>query len=573
MDYIKQFEIELDKDVYYAGETLSGCVLVQNIENVKVQGIRLVLRGKAHVEWRISKAGERRTVRDDEYYIDEKKVVWGKDKHEDGGIPIMPRGNHRYNFQFKLPESALPSSFESKIGTIRYYIRMTMDIPYSSSPQGIKYFTIVGPHIDCMDDKYLTPTRASDKRNSCCLCCNRGPVSLQAELERSAYCCGENIRLKTTIQNGSAQNVWLFCKLVQHVDFFINKGVLGLSKTVSHRVWEYQGDTVTPDHCEKFDNLCGLLQVPIMPPTIHLEVCSVIQISYELQVCLVMEDKGQVLELDFPITVATSPYRVTNAPFPILQYDHAVTNVEGGMYVSSEFQLGQVYIGEGEEPVDEVILYRPVYVCVPHEKIMVTNVDRESNMSRAGSRISMTRLNDRKFQLESRTSKTKAEDIKLDDCADSPAFERTRGFLSPDSASIDKCPDSDNLFCDEGENLMVEAKSDPKVHKTEEVSLHVEDIDNSDLAEPETYTKCNGKFVNTDICKENCVKSAVIDSEKRKQPENDAAQQLEIKDLTEISNCKPLYANDEPASINCEHTPEVILVQSEAEQTENYEKT
>lgn len=39
MDYIKQFEIELDKDVYYAGETLSGCVLVQNTDNVKVQGI------------------------------------------------------------------------------------------------------------------------------------------------------------------------------------------------------------------------------------------------------------------------------------------------------------------------------------------------------------------------------------------------------------------------------------------------------------------------------------------------------------------------------------------------------
>jgi len=43
-----------------------------------ILGIRLVLRGKAHVEWRITKAGERRTVRDDEYYIDEKKVIWGK---------------------------------------------------------------------------------------------------------------------------------------------------------------------------------------------------------------------------------------------------------------------------------------------------------------------------------------------------------------------------------------------------------------------------------------------------------------------------------------------------------------
>jgi len=30
-----------------------------------------------------------------------------------------------------------------------------MDIPYASSPQGIKYFTIIGPHIDCMDERYL----------------------------------------------------------------------------------------------------------------------------------------------------------------------------------------------------------------------------------------------------------------------------------------------------------------------------------------------------------------------------------------------------------------------------------
>lgn len=67
----------------------------------------------------------------------------------------MPRGNHRYNFQFKLPESTLPCSFESKVGTIRYYLRATMDMPVSSSPQSKKYFSIIGPHIDCMDERYL----------------------------------------------------------------------------------------------------------------------------------------------------------------------------------------------------------------------------------------------------------------------------------------------------------------------------------------------------------------------------------------------------------------------------------
>ena len=81
------------------------------------------------------------------------------DKNEDGGIPIMPRGNHKYKFQFKLPESALPCSFESKIGTIRYYIRMSLDIPYSSSPQGKKYFTVIGPHIDCMDERFLVRSK------------------------------------------------------------------------------------------------------------------------------------------------------------------------------------------------------------------------------------------------------------------------------------------------------------------------------------------------------------------------------------------------------------------------------
>ena len=38
MDTITKFELELDKEVYYAGETLSGRVVVHNTENIKVQG-------------------------------------------------------------------------------------------------------------------------------------------------------------------------------------------------------------------------------------------------------------------------------------------------------------------------------------------------------------------------------------------------------------------------------------------------------------------------------------------------------------------------------------------------------
>jgi len=70
-------------------------------------------------------------------------------------IPILPRGQHSFSFKFQLPETSLPCSFEARPCTIRYYIKVTIDIPYASPPQGMKYFTIVGPHIDCMDEQYL----------------------------------------------------------------------------------------------------------------------------------------------------------------------------------------------------------------------------------------------------------------------------------------------------------------------------------------------------------------------------------------------------------------------------------
>ena len=54
--------------------------------------------------------------------------------------------------------------------------------------------------------------------------------------------------------------------------------------------------------------------------------------------------------------------------------DTAVENVEGGKYISSEFQLGQVYMGdEHTEGEEDTVLYRPVYPCVPHDRKPVTN--------------------------------------------------------------------------------------------------------------------------------------------------------------------------------------------------------
>lgn len=38
MDYIRSFDIRLEKDVYYAGEILSGHIVLENCENIKIRG-------------------------------------------------------------------------------------------------------------------------------------------------------------------------------------------------------------------------------------------------------------------------------------------------------------------------------------------------------------------------------------------------------------------------------------------------------------------------------------------------------------------------------------------------------
>jgi len=54
-----------------------------------------------------------------------------------------------------------------------------------------------------------------DKKTTCCFCCERGPVSLRAQLERSAYVCGESIKLRADVDNQGEEEVRLKVKLLQ----------------------------------------------------------------------------------------------------------------------------------------------------------------------------------------------------------------------------------------------------------------------------------------------------------------------------------------------------------------------
>ncbi|OZC05348.1 arrestin domain protein [Onchocerca flexuosa] len=366
MNYITAFDIRLSKDVYYSGENLSGNIVLENSQNILVKDIRVILRGKAHTHIKLNKAEK----------CDEKEEE-----------PILIRGLHHFPFQFELPQSSMPCSLETKLGTIRYYVKVIINIPHGTVPQGIKYFTIIGPSTDCMDEKYCCALLGQNKEIKWHGCCRRGALALRVIMDRTAYLCGENVRILAHVENRQGGIVWIAMRLIQHVEYFVGKNA-GENKHIDCMVFEskiailieninaisslniIRTLPVQPYTQGKFDTAeLQSFVIPVVPPTL-IGVCRLLQIFYILQACVEDEKGNQALLMEFPLTIATLPFFKATMPTPILDYDTCCTHVEGGRYISPEFQIGHMHDNEDlEESVnDHVVLYRPLYVCIAQKQ-------------------------------------------------------------------------------------------------------------------------------------------------------------------------------------------------------------
>lgn len=89
-----------------------------------------------------------------------------------------------------------------------------------------------------------------------------------------------------------------------------------------------------------------------------------------------------------PYLLLTTELHLKSPMYTLLYLaEPADERVEGGNYISPEFQLGQVYDGEADVVAD-VILYRPVYVCLQsrtESQSAATDEQDQDGASPAGS--------------------------------------------------------------------------------------------------------------------------------------------------------------------------------------------
>ena len=175
--------------VFFAGQTVSGRVMCHNSQTYKIRsiffklyiyyifwsvdnfnyaGIKMKIKGSCNVDWSEREQAEDRRFLSSEDYFEQKFNLFSQGKYcfcdklkicvhlifkicywfipfiySVGDEHELQSGEHSFPFSFLLPQE-LPSSFEGQSGSVRYYTKAVVDIPWGVDLECKKMFSIIG---------------------------------------------------------------------------------------------------------------------------------------------------------------------------------------------------------------------------------------------------------------------------------------------------------------------------------------------------------------------------------------------------------------------------------------------
>ncbi|NXN20548.1 ARRD5 protein, partial [Nycticryphes semicollaris] len=209
-----------ETEVYLAGSNIEG-QLVLNLRSTLVDPVvKVELVGRGYLRW-----------------LEEENPEWDYEKSvactnqavyvsktqnfhiEDGWLDS---GVHTFDFHFNFPPS-IPSTFNSKIGCISYFIQGTCCSGQVILAKEERYLLLQGI-ATCFAFLFTlsmqAPLVVEARKDIVYFCCfRRGSVILRISLEKNKFCPGETIVFKTDIANRT-------CKYVRKIHFALHCIVL-----------------------------------------------------------------------------------------------------------------------------------------------------------------------------------------------------------------------------------------------------------------------------------------------------------------------------------------------------------
>ncbi|XP_047138082.1 arrestin domain-containing protein 3 [Hydra vulgaris] len=274
MGKLTEFAILFDhnREVFYPGQNVSGCVVMTLSSPMEMRGIKLLAQGKGECHWsETTGTGDNRHTH--HYHGSEKLFEFQVWIHGNSIKFTNEAGRFFFPFNFIL-SPVLPSSFEGLHGHIRYQIFAEIDKPWKFNHKTTRAFTI-NEVIDTNLPNYNTVLSGSTHKEVGCCCCAAGPLDLTASIDRSAYCPGEIILITAEAGNSTTRDMTgMKAQLYKHIEYIANHG----RKRCSEKVAAIQGPPIPKGESASWQNQPFL--IPAACPTILTS--SVIKVWYEL---------------------------------------------------------------------------------------------------------------------------------------------------------------------------------------------------------------------------------------------------------------------------------------------------
>ncbi|XP_046620507.1 arrestin domain-containing protein 17-like isoform X1 [Neodiprion virginianus] len=294
-----RFEIVLNSPVYYAGQSMTGKLIVELKKPKKIKGLYLKYFGKGYVHWNEGWGTTMVSHSNLEIYLMQYQLVCGNETDE----YKLTEGRHVFEFNCQLPPD-LPSSFEGHFGRISYSVKAIIDRPLKNDYVAKQSLTIVS----IFDlNRCSLAAMPVEERSSKTFWGHSKPLNMSVNIPVRGFVPGQVIPMKVLLSNESEV-------LVKSLEATLKQKVVfhAIRKSSPMKVFVFKNEYPVEDGIGNKE-LHLNFQVPALPPS-FLQFCSIIDLRYQLNVKAKVSGCHRSLKLPIEVIIGNIPLMAYEMP-------------------------------------------------------------------------------------------------------------------------------------------------------------------------------------------------------------------------------------------------------------------
>ncbi|XP_048469851.1 arrestin domain-containing protein 5-like [Rhincodon typus] len=315
---VTKLELVFKDQVYLAGETIDGKVVLELNEPLFLYSVKLKIAGKGFVEW-IGEADENldytRKIHcsNREDYFHHIFTLWGADHDAEGLEQTLEAGPHVFQFSYKL-EDTLPSSFSGSHGKIRYYVRAFCTAIGGTLAQVEKILKIQETFNLNLDPSNKLPLKLTAEKEISYWCWKMPGISMNVTVDKSGFVPGEDIIITSEIDNRTMRFLRIICYSIgAEIKYkaFVQEALCDHYREFIEKSELKKMEAVIEAPPRRVTKILGSLQLPKPMFISDMSRCKIISISYQLQVTIPIPAYHVSVSASAPIKIGTIPVHIS----------------------------------------------------------------------------------------------------------------------------------------------------------------------------------------------------------------------------------------------------------------------